>query len=55
MGKWKKRGYSDPISAEQVKAIAELSEKGCSRPEIAKHCEVSKITVYKYQKILDLV
>ena len=51
---WKERGYSDPISMKQVKLIAELTEKGESRPRIARKVDCSTITVYNYQKKLGL-
>jgi len=40
---------------DKVQEIVELSQKELYRPEIARRAGVSEATVYKYQKIFDLV
>ena len=54
------RQFENPVrttqtSMEKIREIAELSEKQLSRPDIAREVEVSKQTVYKYQKAMGYV
>ena len=50
----RKGGYHN-ISLEQIRTIVEMTEEGCFRGKIAELADVSKDTVYKYQKRFDLV
>ena len=43
------------ISVNKICMIAELTKQDKFRPEIARYVGVSQSTVYKYQKMLDLV
>jgi len=39
-----------PIPLEKIERIIELTEKGMSRPAIARELGISKFSVWKYQK-----
>lgn len=43
------------ISMDTIEKIIELSEKGASRPEIAKKLNISKDTVWRYQKKFEIL
>jgi len=44
-----------PISQKRISHIAKLTKEGMNRPSIAREVQVSKFTVYKYQKKLGLL